>query len=121
MSALTSPYAYKMKSRAIVFIAISLSILLNGCSSEPPTPTAVSVYPSTQDRVQRSPYYLPMPNQWTVGDVLQVYGKNAADKLGYYFTKAKVAYPQKEWWMWKPLWEQIISFGRLRANTGMTS
>lgn len=85
-----------MKSRAIIFFAVSLSILLGGCSSEPPAPIPVSTYPSTQNRVERSPYYLPMPNQWTVGDVLQVYGKNATDKLGYYFNKAKVAYPPRE-------------------------
>ena len=96
LAALTSPYVYSMKSRAIIFFAISLSILLGGCSSEPPAPIAVSAYPNTQNRVERSPYYLPMPNQWTVGDVLQVYGKNATEKLGYYFTKANVAYPPRE-------------------------
>jgi murein L,D-transpeptidase YafK len=37
-----------------------------------------------------------LPGQWTVSDVVQVYGKNAVDKLGHYFKKAKVAYPPRE-------------------------
>jgi murein L,D-transpeptidase YafK len=37
-----------------------------------------------------------MHGEWTVGDVVQAYGKNAVDKLGYYFKKAKVSYPPRE-------------------------
>jgi murein L,D-transpeptidase YafK len=37
-----------------------------------------------------------MPGEWTINDVLQAYGKSATDKLGYYFAKAKVAYPPQE-------------------------
>jgi hypothetical protein len=55
-----------------------------------------TVTPKTQNRVERSTDYLPLPGQWTVGDVLHAYGKNVVDKLGHYFKKAKVAYPPLE-------------------------
>lgn len=41
-------------------------------------------------------FYMPLPGQWTVGDVLQAYGKTVMGKLGHYFTKAKVSYPPRE-------------------------
>lgn len=87
-----------MKSKAIRLFVLVLAILLGSCSSQPPAPivSTVSVAPYAQQRVERSSYYLPLPGQWTVNDVLQAYGKNAVDKLGYYFTKAKVAYPPRE-------------------------
>jgi hypothetical protein len=87
-----------MKSRAIFLVILALSILLGACSSQMPAPTVSTsdVNPQTQNRVERARYYLPLPGQWTVGDVLRTYGKNAEDKLGYYFAKAKVTYPPRE-------------------------
>jgi hypothetical protein len=83
-----------MKPKAVFFAALSLLILLGGCSSEPPATTIN--YSGTQNRVEPERYYLPPPGHWTVSDVLQAYGKNATDKLGYYFAKSKVAYPPRE-------------------------
>jgi L,D-transpeptidase catalytic domain len=86
-----------MKSRAKILVVLTLLILLGACSSKPPAPafSTITVNPNPS-RMERSTFYLPMPDQWTVGDVMQAYGKNAVDKLGYYFTKAKVAYPPRE-------------------------
>ncbi len=83
-----------MKSRAITLVVLALSILVGACSSEPPVTTVN--YPAAQNRVERERYYLPLPGQWTVRDVLQAYGKNAVDKLDHYFKKAKVTYPPRE-------------------------
>ena len=84
-----------MKSKTLFLTVLSLSIVLGACSNQPPAPT-VTADPHIKNRVERSTFYLPMPGEWTVGDVLQAYGKNAVDKLGYYFNKAKVAYPPRE-------------------------
>lgn len=85
-----------MKSRTLFLTALTLSLLLGACSSSQPPAPSVTVSYSPQNRVERSSFYLPMPGEWTVGDVLQAYGKSAVDKLGYYFNKAKVAYPPRE-------------------------
>jgi hypothetical protein len=87
-----------MKSKAIFLAVCAVAILLDGCSSEPPVPSAsiVTIKPSIQKRVERSTFYLPFPGEWTISDVLQAYGKSATEKLGFYFAKAKVAYPPRE-------------------------
>lgn len=87
-----------MKSKALFLVVLALSILVSGCSTQPPAPTVspVAVNPSPQKKVERPTYYLPMLGEWTVGDVLQVYGKNVTEKLGFYFSKAKVVYPPRE-------------------------
>jgi len=87
-----------MKSKAVFLVVISIAILLGGCSSQPPAPSmsTVTVKPSPQKRVERSTFYLPFPGEWTISDVMQAYGKSAAEKLGFYFAKAKVAYPPTE-------------------------
>lgn len=79
-------------------IFIPLTLLICACSSQPPVPVAgvTSVKPASQNRTVRPSYPMPEPGQWTVRDVLQVYGKNATDKLGYYFKKAKVPYPPRD-------------------------
>lgn len=79
-----------MKSRAAIF---ALTILIVACSSQPPAPI---VSHSIQSQELRPAFHMPFPGQWTVRDVVQVYGKNVQDKLGYYFTKAKVAYPPRQ-------------------------
>lgn len=85
-----------MKSSAVFLAVLTLSILVGACSSQPPAPAVSTATPNTQNRVERSTYYLPMPGEWTVNDVLQAYGKNAVDKIGYYFKKAGVIYPPRE-------------------------
>ena len=98
MSVPTSYLAHRMKSRSKYLVVLSVSILVGACSSQQPAPivSTIAFNPNTQNRVERSPFYLPLPGQWTVRDVLQAYGKNAVDKLGYYFTKANVSYPPRE-------------------------
>ena len=85
-----------MKLKPLFLIVLTLSYLIGGCSSQPPAPVdnPVIAPSATQNRVQ--PFYLPEPGQWTVGDVVKVYGKNVTEKLGYYFKKAKVAYPPRD-------------------------
>jgi hypothetical protein len=87
-----------MKTLTVSFVALALSILVGGCSSQAPAPLASppTDTPITQNRVERPSYYLPPPGQWTVGDVLQAYGNNVNDKLGYYFKKAEMSYPPRE-------------------------
>lgn len=88
-----------MKSIANSLIVLTLSILLGACSSQPPAPvdSPPIVSPGgVQNRVQRPSFSLPEPGEWTVRDVVQVYGKNAEDKLGHYFKKAKVPYPPRD-------------------------
>jgi L,D-transpeptidase catalytic domain len=87
-----------MKSSAKTLIILTLSILVGSCSNQQPAPivNSVTVTPAIQNRVERSAFYLPLPGQWTVGDVLQAYGKNVKAKLGHYFSKAKVSYPPQE-------------------------
>jgi hypothetical protein len=87
-----------MNTKAITIVTYTLSILLNACSSQRPAPavSAVAVNSSPKKQVERSTFYLPMPGEWTVSDVLQAYGKSAVDKLNHYFGKAKVAYPPRE-------------------------
>jgi L,D-transpeptidase catalytic domain len=84
-----------MKTRAIFIIVSTLSIMVGACSSQSPESrvSPITVYPSTRNRIEKTPYYLPLPGEWKVSDVVHVYGKSAVDKLGHYFKKAKVAYP----------------------------
>ena len=87
-----------MKSKILFLKALALFILLSACSSQSPASrvSSVLVNPDIQNRGGRSIIYLPFLGEWTVSDVLRVYGKNAMDKLGFYFAKAKVAYPPRE-------------------------
>lgn len=86
-----------MKSITVSFIALILPVLVGGCSSQVPTPASPAPVASiTQNRVERPSFYLPPPGQWTVSDVLQVYGDNVKNKLGYYFKKAEVSYPPRQ-------------------------
>ncbi len=98
MSVPVSNQAQLMKSRVPLLVALTLSIVVGACSSQKPVTSvsAINATPNAQNRVERSTFYLPPPGQWTVGDVLKVYGKNAMSKLDHYFTKAKVAYPPRE-------------------------
>lgn len=91
-------YDHRMKSKSSFYTVSVLSILIGACSSQQPAPivNGASVSPSAQNPATRSSFYLPMPGQWTVSDVLQAYGKSAVDKLSHYFGKAKVAYPPRE-------------------------
>lgn len=84
-----------MKSKAVLPIFL---ILLGACSSQQPAPivSTVTVNPNIRNGVERSTSYMPLPGEWTVSDVLQAYCKNAVEKLGHYFKKAKVSFPPRE-------------------------
>jgi hypothetical protein len=89
-----------MKSSAKYIALLALTILLSACSNQKPTETKTSItYGKPQNQAARKGYYLPtskLSGQWTVQDVLQTYGENAKNKLNYYFAKAKVPYPPRE-------------------------
>lgn len=76
----------------------ALSLLISACSHQPPASSTHSIVsrPSIPNRFERPSYYLPLPGQWTVQDVVQAYGKSVKGKLEHYFVKAKVAYPPRE-------------------------
>lgn len=85
-----------MKSTAKIIVGLALTGLLCSCSEHQPVTNTV-VKPQTH--ADRKMYYIPppkLPGQWTVEDILQVYGENATRKLTPYFTKAKVSYPPRE-------------------------
>jgi L,D-transpeptidase catalytic domain len=88
-----------MNLKAISLTVLTLSILLSACSSQQPArvinPVTVTS-PPAQNHMQPPSFSFPEPGEWTIGDVLQVYGKNVTDKLGYYFKKANVSYPPRD-------------------------
>ncbi|MBK8815071.1 MAG: L,D-transpeptidase family protein [Methylococcaceae bacterium] len=89
-----------MISSAKIIALLTLAHLLAACSSQKLNTTGTpAVKHHTQTQTGSPNYYVPlpkMPGQWTVGDVLQTYGKKVTDKLNYYFAKAKVTYPPRE-------------------------
>jgi hypothetical protein len=94
-----------MKATAGIIAILALTGLLGACSGHKPVTHMASRSPALKPRIQPPPqaqadrkmYYLPpSPGQWTVEDILQVYGEQVKGKLDYYFAKAKVSYPPKE-------------------------
>ncbi len=87
-----------MKSRAKIIAVLILTVSIGACSSHKSitTVSTTAAKPKVQNRVDRVISYMPLPGQWTVGDILRVYGKHARDKLDHYFTKAKISYPPRE-------------------------
>lgn len=89
-----------MKPTAKSIAALILAGSLGACTGHKPaatTASAAAVKPHVQ--AERKTYYLPppkLPGQSTVEDILQTYGADVADKLNYYFAKAKVSYPPRE-------------------------
>jgi hypothetical protein len=94
-----------MKATAGIIAILALTGLLGACSGHKPVTHTANRSPALKPRIQPPPqaqadrkrYYLPpSPGQWTVEDILQVYGEQVKGKLDYYFAKAKVSYPPKE-------------------------
>lgn len=89
-----------MTATAKIIAGLALTGLLSSCSGHKPATTTISTI-ALKPRVQaeRKMYYIPppkLPGQWTVEDILQVYGTSVKGKLNYYFARAKVSYPPRE-------------------------
>jgi murein L,D-transpeptidase YafK len=94
----TSSQARIMKSRAKIITVLTLTVLISACTGHKSATTVstATVKPMTQNRVDRTMPYLPLPGQRNVADILQTYGKYTSNKLDHYFTKAKVSYPPRD-------------------------
>jgi hypothetical protein len=92
--------AHLMKSTAKILACIVLTVLLCSCSEHKPVTATASTAIKSQTQSAPKNHYIPpppkLPGQWTVEDILQIYGDNATRKLNPYFAKAKVTYPPRE-------------------------